>query len=163
MPIAVVVCTIGGRLEHRVAGHTAAGACARAMILDAVGSAAVEEVADRTSQMICDYARRDGGFAPAPRQSPGYGAWSLDEQRLIFELLAPHEIGVTLSASRMMVPRKTVSYVVPLRGGDRGARSAGRCVRCGCVDCLYREEWPVEPAMRREPSRSVRESTSPPS
>ena len=41
-PIALVVCTIGSALEQRVAELTDEGRVARAMLLDAIGSAAVE-------------------------------------------------------------------------------------------------------------------------
>jgi hypothetical protein len=144
MPVAVVVCTIGAELENRVSLYTSSGDSARAMVLDAVGSVAVEEVADHTNHMICDFAAREGSFAPAARRSPGYGGWSLDEQRVIFDLLSPREIGVALSAGRMMTPRKSISYAVPLRGGRRRPRRGGRCVRCGLADCQFREEWPGE-------------------
>jgi hypothetical protein len=148
MPLAVVVCTIGVELENLASRYTTSGDCARAMVLDAVGSVAVEEVANHTNHMICDFAAREGSFAPEARCSPGYGGWSLDEQRLIFDLVSPYEIGVALSAGCMMTPQKSISYAVPLRGGRSGQRSGGRCVRCGFADCQFRDERPGEIALR---------------
>ena len=136
-PIALVVCTIGSALEQRVTELTGEGRAARAMLLDAIGSAAVEEVADRSNLRICEEALR-GGFDPGPRVSPGYGAWKLQEQAWLFRELAPTDIGVTLGEHCMMTPRKSISYAVPLAGGKHQPR--GRCVHCGLVDCAYRAE-----------------------
>lgn len=136
-PIALVVCTIGSALEERVAQLTAEDRVARAMLLDAIGSAAVEEVADRSNRRICAEALRDG-LDPGPRVSPGYGAWKLEDQDWLLGEIAPAEIGVTLSETWMMTPRKSISYAVPLAGGS--ARPQRRCVHCGLADCAYRTD-----------------------
>jgi hypothetical protein len=136
-PITLVVCTIGGALEGRVAELTGEGRVTQAMLLDAIGSAAVEEVADRSNRRICDEALR-AGLDPGPRVSPGYGAWKIEDQAWIFRELAPREIGITLNESCMMIPRKSISYAVPLTGGAE--RPRGRCARCGLENCAYRAE-----------------------
>ena len=110
---------------------------ARAMLLDAIGSAAVEEVADRSNRRICEEALC-AGLDPGPRVSPGYGAWDLEDQDWIFREIAPAEIGVTLSENWMMTPRKSISYAVPLSGGS--VRPRRRCVHCGLADCAYRTD-----------------------
>jgi cobalamin-dependent methionine synthase I len=136
-PITLVVCTIGCALEDRVAKLTHEDRVARAMFLDAIGSAAVEEVANQSNRQICEDALRDG-LSPGPRVSPGYGGWKLEDQVWIFQELAPAEIGVTLGEQFMMMPRKSISYAVPLTGG--AAQGKGRCVHCGLKDCAYRTE-----------------------
>jgi len=137
MPLALAVCTIGPALDERVEDHTRAGDSARGMVLDAIGSAAVEALADRSNERICRQAL-EAGLLPDVRSSPGYGRWSLEEQRLIFDLLEPEEIGVSLTGTHMMNPNKSISYAVPLRGGRPGKRARGRCQRCGFRDCEYR-------------------------
>jgi len=138
-PVAVAVCTIGPALEERAAAHARAGDSARAMILDAMGSAAAEAVADRCNGRICDRALREG-LSPDRRRSPGYGGWDVAEQRLLFAQVDAARIGVTLGEGGMMAPVKSVSFLVPLTGGKPGARSGGRCSRCGFLACEYREE-----------------------
>ncbi len=138
VPVALVVCTIGGALEARVHELMAAKDAGRAMILDAIGSAAAEEVADHCNLSLCETALA-AGRRPDRRSSPGYGKWKLVEQRWIFDLLEPAEIGVTLSERCMMTPRKSVSFGMPLEGGDDSGRSRRRCIRCGMVNCEYRE------------------------
>jgi hypothetical protein len=137
MPLVVVVCTIGPALEERVTRFTDEGEAARALILDAIGSAAAEEVADQSNRMICQMAMPTD-FCPDSRRSPGYGKWDIREQEAIFRFLEPSEIGVTLNESCMMVPRKSISYIVPLEGGTPGDGPGERCHLCGVEDCPYR-------------------------
>jgi cobalamin-dependent methionine synthase-like protein len=137
IPVTAAVCTIGPGLEERVAELSSSGRAAKAMILDAIGSAAVEEVVDRLNGEICERALGRGG-QPGPRRSPGYGGWKLSEQALLFDALEPADIGVELTQSFMMIPRKSVSFVVPLEGGVAGLQGVGRCARCGLLDCAFR-------------------------
>ena len=138
-PTVIGVCTIGGALERRVDRLLDDGETARAMVLDAIGSAAVEALANQCNHIVCRYAagcKRGVG----PRRSPGYGRWKIEEQRLIFELLRPEQIGVTLTAGCMMVPRKSISFLVPLTG-DAARRVTPRgCARCGLEGCEFRSE-----------------------
>ncbi|MEW6071496.1 MAG: vitamin B12 dependent-methionine synthase activation domain-containing protein [Planctomycetota bacterium] len=136
-PVALVVCTIGIALERRVHDLMAAGDVARAMMLDAIGSAAAEEAADASNHALCAEALAEGR-RPDRRGSPGYGKWKLVEQRWIFSLLDPAAIGVSLTERCMMIPAKSVSFGLPLTGGERHASPDRRCVRCGMTDCAYR-------------------------
>jgi len=139
MPVVVVVCTIGPALEARVAELTDRDETARAIILDSIGSAAAEEVADRSNQIICSMATPTD-FAPDTRRSPGYGTWNIREQTAIFEYLEPDDIGVTLTDTCMMIPRKSVSYAVPLEGGKAGEGKGHRCENCNMKHCPYRAD-----------------------
>ncbi len=156
MPLVVVACTIGKPLEERVTALSDKGDNASAIVLDAIGSAAAEEVADRSNRKICEMALPTD-FSPDRRRSPGYGRWDIREQELIFDYLNPGVIGVSLNRSCMMIPRKSISYIVPLEGGRPGSSSGGRCERCNLEDCPYRDfgrdedsdrrinEWRMEP------------------
>ncbi len=49
------------------------------------------------------------------RFSPGYGDWSLEEQRILFPVLdCAHAIGLTLTESCMMAPVKSVTAVMAI-------------------------------------------------
>jgi len=144
VPHALAVCTIGTRLEERTRWLIDQGESARAMILDAIGSAAVEEVADRVNGELCDRYVTEGQH-PGLRSSPGYGRWSVSEQPLIFDLLQPAETGVELNASHVMSPTKSISFALPLQGGELVRGPRGRCARCGMKNCEYR----VSPPGRR--------------
>ncbi len=142
MPLVAVVCTIGAALEERVSELSERGEAARAAILDAIGSAAAEEVADRSNRLICEMAAPTD-YRPDARRSPGYGDWDIREQAAIFSFLEPEDIGVGLNEHCMMVPRKSVSFAVPLEGGTPGQGPGNRCSRCGAADCPYRRLLPV--------------------
>lgn len=139
LPFAAVACTVGPLLERRVSDLAARGDATGAMILDAIGSAAVEELADASNRHVCDTAIR-AGRRPARRRSPGYHPWDVTEQRLLFGLLEPADIGVSLTTSCMMIPRKSISFVVPLDDGWPDDPPGHRCSRCGLEDCPYRED-----------------------
>lgn len=152
-PLVAVVCTIGATLERRVAGLAAGGESARAAVLDAVGSAAAEAVAEASNRLVCQLAAPTD-LRPRSRRSPGYGQWAVEEQRPLFAFLAPEEIGVTLTVGCMMVPRKSVSYVVRLDGPEAGA-SGDRCSLCADGDCPYRDIGPHAGAVHGDGGGSV--------
>jgi len=153
VPHALAVCTIGTRLEERARRLIEEGDAARAMILDAIGSAAVEEVADRVNGELCDR-HLAAGRQPGLRRSPGYGKWPVSEQPLIFAVLQPLETGVELNDSCVMTPGKSISFVMPLDGGEHVRGPRGRCARCGMRDCEYRVA-PGAPGGPGEPGEGV--------
>ena len=87
-----------------------------AIILDAMGTAAIEWVCDALCKELslkypCDTLR--------PRYSPGYGDLSLDMQTELLRVLDAHrKIGLMLSESLMMIPQKSVTAIVGLRSDN---------------------------------------------
>jgi hypothetical protein len=129
--------TVGDGIERRVSELLATGEAARAILLDAAGSAAAEEAARRLSARILG-GRAGADEDAACRISPGYGRWPLSAQSALFERL-PHEaLGVTLNPSMMMVPRKSISFALWL--GARRAPTSGLsgCDTCRLPHCRYR-------------------------
>ncbi|MBR6772402.1 MAG: Vitamin B12 dependent methionine synthase activation subunit [Clostridia bacterium] len=69
-------------------------------------------VADERIEALCDVFCADIG-GRNPRFSPGYGDFSLEAQKDIFELLnCPKNIGLTLNGSLLMSPSKSVTAIV---------------------------------------------------
>jgi len=106
---AFCLCTIGGELEAQSAGSFRSGDMLRGLILDAIGSEAAEQVARHADRELAKLARKMDLW-PGKRFSPGYKNWDLSEQAFIFDVLPVKEIGVSLNASFMMIPRKSVSF-----------------------------------------------------
>jgi len=129
--------TVGARIERRVTELLGKGEAARAIFLDAVGSAAAEEAARRLSVRILGD-KASAGEDAACRVSPGYGRWPLSAQEALFARL-PHEaLGVALNPSMMMVPRKSISFALWL-GARRAPRSGlSGCDTCRLPHCRYR-------------------------
>lgn len=130
--------TIGASLEEEVRTLFDAGDYLNGLVLDTIGSVAVESVVDEVNGRICREGERMG-LTGDRRASPGYGSWRLENQVLFFELLPHRQLGIELTPSYMMVPRKSVSFAVNLRKDGGKAWSSSRCARCGLVDCPYRE------------------------
>ncbi|MDH5706513.1 MAG: hypothetical protein OEZ45_10900, partial [Candidatus Aminicenantes bacterium] len=70
---------------------------------------AAEEVAVQSDRILAEKAR-ETGLWPSKRFSPGYGKWDIREQRYVFSVLPGESIGVRLTESCMMIPRKSVSF-----------------------------------------------------
>lgn len=106
--VALCLCTIGPRLEKAVAGLMESDVL-RGLILDAFGSQAVSEI---SRQIVRDVESRAGesGFRPSKRFAPGYRSWPVEEQAFLFGHLPGQTIGVRLTDSFMMVPRKSYSF-----------------------------------------------------
>ncbi len=136
--IALCVCTIGEKLEERVADLQSRGELLRAFVLDAVGSAAAEETANVMERLIAEEAALRG-LAISCRASPGYGDWDVGEQRKVFELVPAERIDVRLSQGCMMIPRKSVSFAVHMAKEPARLRSENSCSNCDRRDCPYRD------------------------
>lgn len=135
--IVIAVCTIGPQLEEAVRAMFAAGQLVEATVLDGVGSAAVEELAQRACRLFEDMARERGLGTSAPL-SPGSSDWSLEAQRELFDLVSAEEIGVTLNDSFLMYPLKSLSMVIGM--GKNLSAKGGPCESCSLSDvCRYRD------------------------
>ncbi len=107
--VAICICTIGPELEQEIEKLMEKNEMTRALILDALGSEAAEEVAIQSDRILAEKARVMNLW-PSKRYSPGYGKWDVKEQRFIFRMLTAADIGVRLTESCMMVPRKSISF-----------------------------------------------------
>jgi hypothetical protein len=131
--------TVGDGIECRAAEALERGAATEGLLLDAAGSAAAEEAADRLGAII------SGDETAEPRHvscrvSPGYGRWPIEAQASLFERL-PHEaIGLTLLPSMLMVPRKSISFAMWLGADARPIAGLAGCARCRLERCRYRRE-----------------------
>ncbi len=111
---------------------------ADAVILDAAGSAAIENVCDN---LCADLAER---FAPrflTDRFSPGYGDMPLSDQAPFFRALdVSRRIGVSLTESNLIVPQKTVTALIGVSDRPQPKRGQGceSCARAGI--CTFRKE-----------------------
>ena len=107
--VALCICTIGEDLEKTSAALIRDNEMLKGFILDSFGSEAAEATAIQADRIIAQ-AARDLDLWPSKRYSPGYGVWDIREQSYVFSLLPAREIGVRLSDTFMMIPRKSVSF-----------------------------------------------------
>lgn len=139
---AVLAVTIGPALEEEVSRLFAAGEYTAGLLLDAAGTAVVEQAADAADAFIADQAARRG-LKTRSRFSPGYGDWDITDQPAMVALAAGERIALTVTPSCMLVPRKSVTAVIGLApaGENNGHACAGRgCAGCLQTDCIARRE-----------------------
>lgn len=135
--IAPAVCTIGSALETRVSALFAAGNPLRALALDGAGIAALGQISRTVGERICTEARARG-LRVGMRVSPGQEGWPLEQQSVLFDLLPAQEIGVRLTESCLMLPRKSVSFAIGL--GPEMQADATACDYCSKRDrCRWRD------------------------
>jgi len=109
--LVVVVCTIGVELEEQVATYCAENEVFRGVLLDGIGSAAVDSTLREFDKLIAQEAISHGYNTSRPL-SPGMPGFPLSEQQRLLELSGAGEIGVSLTSSGVMKPRKSISAVI---------------------------------------------------
>ncbi len=139
--VVLICCSIGPRLEERVAYYQRTGATAKAYLLDAVGSLAVDLVAQEARRLVRELAESEGMSVSAPL-SPGQSGWPLTDQRTLFELLGPGRIGVSLSPSCVMNPLKSSTLAIGI-GPELGESGETACDYCPLKEsCNFRSRTP---------------------
>ena len=106
---ALCLCTIGPELEGTVARLMSGGDMLRGLVLDWLGSEAVAGVSKQAEAWL----KKEGtalGLWPGKRFAPGYKGWDVSGQKIIFAVLPAAKIGVRLTESFMMIPRKSYSF-----------------------------------------------------
>lgn len=132
---AVLVCTLGAEFD-RWMRQVQARDMARAVMLDALGSAYVESGCDAAEEAI---RARFPGMHLTDRFSPGYGDLPLDVQPRLMSLAGAQHIGVTLTDSLLMNPQKSVTALIGIADKPQMARVRG-CAYCAMKnDCQYRK------------------------
>lgn len=79
--------------------------------LEHVGSWMANYLAERVDEKITIECNKNG-YKTTFRYAPGYGDWTLDAQPEIMRLLESEKIGVSLTETKIMIPRKSVSAAI---------------------------------------------------
>ena len=136
---AFALCTVGERIEGGIETLNAEGKMVEGLILDALGSAAVSELAETVASEIRQWARERGyGVSRAFGPGAGAGDWPLANQRLVFGRLPAEELGVTLTNDLLMKPRKSLTFVVGIGENVMRASHLFSCAGCPRADCPFR-------------------------
>ena len=136
--LSAVVCTIGPRLEERMTDYFDRSEPLSGLLLDGIGSAAVNSLAQEVCKLIAHEASLRNYQASSPL-SPGMSGFPISEQWRLFELVPAEEIKVSLTPYGIMVPRKSVSMVIGIGLQRTTWTQAEVCARCNLKEtCLYR-------------------------
>lgn len=146
--LAVAVCTIGPDLEQRGSDYSEEGEALRSLLLDGIGSAAVDSLVQETAKLIAQEASSRGLEASSPL-APGMPGFPISEQWQMLNLVRADEIGVTLTSTATMVPRKSVSMVMGIGPHMPTWTPAEVCARCSLKrTCPYRIRAPARTARK---------------
>lgn len=131
--VAAVVCTIGAELETYAAAQED---MLLTLALDGLGNAAVTLVGQQVCERIVGQAQAKGWTMSTPL-SPGAPEWPVEVgQPQIFALADPAAAGVRLTEGGMMIPKKSISFVV---GIGKNVSQANPCEMCNLKEtCRYR-------------------------
>jgi len=136
--LAVLLCTIGPRLEKQVTDYSKSGKTMRGMILDGIGSTAVDMLALEVLRRLASEASSRGYEISSP-VNPGMPGFPMTEQWSLLELAPAKEIGVSLSSSGVLIPRKSTSMVIGIGPKMTRWTQAEICGRCSLRQtCPYK-------------------------
>lgn len=139
--VIIVLATIGEALERRSA-EVSTGDLVLGLALDGLGSAAVETLANECCKVFERKALELEQSTSIPI-SPGMLGWPVEiGQREIFEKLDPKLIGVSLTGSMMMIPQKSLTFVLGM--GENIEEQGISCDYCSLREtCRYQDHYPA--------------------
>ena len=135
----VMICTIGKALES-YASAVLPNDPAYGFALDALGTVAVEALTVSACRYFGDLGAAEGMQTTLPI-SPGMDGWSTARgQAQIFALVEPQEAGVELTGSGMMMPQKSLTFVIGL--GEEVENNGRICDYCSMRwSCRYQDQY----------------------
>lgn len=137
--IAVAIVTLGPALEKRVSRYFADNQPLCGYLLDRLGTTAVTSLQQQVCAHLEGLAQEKAWQVGFPI-SPGDNDWPLVEQKILFELVPAHTIGVRLTRDCIMVPKMSLSFVSGLGPQIQDAAGALPCDFCSIrASCRYRQ------------------------
>lgn len=138
--VSLLIVTLGQQVDEYVSDLLAEGQYAAAAVADAIGSDAAEQAMAQLNEHLRQAAAALGSGLTR-RFSPGYGDVPLTLQRDLLHLLEADSIGVRLTGSHLMVPRKSITALLGWReGACVDDDSSGKCADCQQRDCQFRHD-----------------------
>lgn len=138
--LALFAATVGARVTLRVRELFHRRDLALGWMLDSVASAAADHLADLLGPRYVSAIAAGAAEWRVLTYSPGYCGWHVSGQRALFGFLRPEEIGITLNASCLMQPLKSISGVLVVGPGHihRFHPTYSFCERCQEKQCRDR-------------------------
>lgn len=137
--------TVGEDIEEEITQRFNSGEYSLAVLMDAAATTAVEQIADGMEKALAPKMGAQG-FLMKWRFSPGYGDWPLEQQPELIRLARADKIGVSLSASMMLMPRKSITAIIGLYRKQENAvptHNANGCSNCSQKNCPSRKQNPI--------------------
>jgi hypothetical protein len=133
------IATVGRAVDKQIDTMMASNKLADAYVVDALGSGAVEHLAETFQNHIADRLKQYG-LGVGLRFSPGYCDWPVSEQKKLFSFVEADPVDVSLEETALMRPRKSISAVFGIYE-EHVAPALDKhnpCRLCAKKDCLAR-------------------------
>ena len=128
---AIVMCATVGSGVDKLIRISQISDMARAVVMDSLASAAVEQVCNAFDKII---AEKYSDYNMTFRFSPGYGDYPIELQKIILQMLdAPKKIGLCTNDNFLLTPTKSVTAVLGL------SKNPIERKKRGCAICNMRE------------------------
>ncbi len=150
--VTLLAVTIGEQIDDEIDQLFQGEEPTKALILDAIGSDAVERVADYVNEYVNKEAGRKG-YDTKFRYSPGYGGWSVENQHELLQYLDAAQVSIKATEYSQLLPRKSVSAVIGWYPKKQSCpkleinkvkittvSKSNFCIKCGLEDCQYQYE-----------------------
>jgi len=132
--VAIFLVTIGKYLGETTSQLAKDGLILQATVLDAIGSDAVERLADFAQDRIKEIAEAQG-LVTSRRFSPGYCDWNIGQQRMLFYALTGNTLGIRLTGECLMIPQKSISGIIGIGSSIDNVENYNPCKTCTKQDC----------------------------
>ena len=134
--------TVGEKIEQEITERFRQGHYFESMLMDAAATCAVEQAADSLEKAV-ELETTKESYKMRWRYSPGYGDWNLVQQKKFFQIIGAEEIGMRLSVSMMLIPRKSVTAIIGLEkisADEKFSEDKKKsCENCDKKDCPARK------------------------
>ena len=135
------VVTIGSSLEDKTSEFFTHKEYSRGLALDAVGTVAIRYLSHHVRSIICQEAKEQH-LQTSKHFIPGTTEWDISQQKNIFEIIPASKIGVMLTDSNMMIPKKSLSWAIGM--GENVITSLKKddsCKICQAINCQFRRDF----------------------
>ena len=135
------VLTIGNALEDKISEFFTKKEYSQGLALDAVGTVAVRSLSRYIRSLVCQEAKKQK-FQTTKYFTPGTSEWNISQQKNIFKIIPADKIGVKLTDSYMMIPKKSLSWAIGI--GENiitFSKEYDSCQICQAINCQYRKDF----------------------
>jgi hypothetical protein len=143
----VYAATLGPELDQESSRLAAGGDVLSSVLLDTAGTLILAKASISFISKVFDAQAAPHGCAVTPPFGPGQCRWDLAEQRVLFDLISPSRIGITLTDTYLMIPKKSVSGILGI-GRPGEIFTTAPCKICDRKDCPGRSMFEIMGAPR---------------
>jgi hypothetical protein len=138
----VYAVTLGPELDGESSRLSAGGDVLSSVLLDTAGSLVLARASLSFISRVYDTEAAPRGYSVTPPFGPGQCRWDLAEQKVLFNLINPSRIGITLTETFLMIPKKSVSGLLGI-GRPDAIFTKTPCQICDRKDCPGRSMFEI--------------------